>query len=172
MVKRILVILCTILLFVSCGPTKFVPKSREPIKFESTPKYELNLDEITKPDKPKYILMDEDFNIIEDIKEAKYVVYTKEEFAKVVAHLEVRKAYKDIAKEQELLINNYIKIINSLKEYVALEQEKAKEYRELWADSENAYRQERYDHKIDNLFHRSIIGSMGIGAIVIAILAL
>lgn len=172
MVKRILAIVTVLVLLVSCAPAKFVPMTREPVKFEPTPPYELNLDEITKPGKPQHIFMDEKFNVVQDVKKAKYIVYTKDEFAKIVAHLELRKAYKDITKEQEILINNYINIINSLKEYVALEQRKSAEYRDLWADSENAYRQERHDHKMDNYFHRSIIGVMGLGALIIAILAL
>ncbi len=172
MVKRILAIIMVLMLLVSCGPAKFVPVNKEPVKFEATPPYELNLDGIIKPGKPKHVLMDKEFKVVKDLSKVKYVVYTKKEFAKIVAHLEIRKAYKDITTEQEVLINNYINIINSLKEYVALEQMKADQYRELWADSENAYRQEKYDHKVNNMFHRGVIGAMGIGAIIILILAL
>lgn len=172
MVKKLLAIIMVLMLLVSCGPAKFVPVNKEPVKFEATPPYKLNLDEIIKPGKPKHVLMDENFKAVKDPSKAKYVVYTKNEFAKIVAHLEIRKAYKDITVEQEILINNYINIINSLKEYVALEQMKSDQYRELWADSENAYRQERYDHKMDNYFHRGVIGVMGFGALLILILAL
>lgn len=166
------VIVCLSLLFIGCAPAKFTPVEPMKIEFDKTPKYELNLDEITIPDKPVKILLDKDLNIIEDVKQAKYVAFAPKEYAKVQAHLEVRKAYKDITIEQEKLINAYVDEINALKELLALEQAKTRAYYELWVNSENAYRQEKYEHQLDNMFNRSVIGVMSVGAIILAILAL
>jgi hypothetical protein len=175
MVSRILtifVILLSFVLLTSCAPTQFIPKEPPTIKFDPTPKYKTDLSDIIQPPKPIHIWVDEKFQKVDDPAKAKYLVLTHDEYAKYVAQLKIKKTYEEIINEQEILINTYVDIINSLKELVALEQAKAKAYRDLWADSENAYRQERYDHQIDNLTNRGIIGAISIGAIVIAILAL
>lgn len=171
LIKRIFVLFLAILFLISCTPTKFVPREMKIHKFEPTPMYELNTD-IVLPDKPVKILLDKDFKITTDLKEAKYIVFAPKEYTKVQGFLKARKAYQEITEEQVKLINAYIQTINALKEYIALQQLKAEEYRQLWADSENAYRYEQHQHKIDNMYHKTIISVMGLGAIIIAILAL
>ena len=106
------------------------------------------------------------------VEEAKFVVLVPAEYARIAALLKYARAHKDIVKEQEILLNVYIEIINSLKEYLALEQAKAEEYRQLWADSENAYRQERYQHRLDNAINKGLFGIISLGAIAALILAL
>jgi hypothetical protein len=171
LIKKIFVLFLCILFLVSCTPTQFIPREMKIHKFESTPIYELNAD-IILPDKPVKILLDKDFKVTTDAKEAKYIAFAPKEYTKVQGFLKARQAYQEITEEQEKLINTYIQTINALKEYIALQQLKAEEYRQLWADSENAYRAEQHQHKIDNMYHKTIIGVMGLGAIVIAILAL
>jgi hypothetical protein len=155
-----------------CAPKEFTPYQPPKIEFEKTPPYELDLTSLQalKPDKIKPIYVDENFKEVPK-EEAKFVVLAPREYAKIAAILKIAKAYKDVAKEQEVLINANINIINSLKEYVALEQAKAEEYRQLWADSENAYRQERYDHKVDNAINKMSFGAIALG-VIIAIIAL
>jgi hypothetical protein len=175
MVRRILTVIVILLSFVfitSCAPAQFVAKEPPQIKFETTPKYKTDLADIIKPDKPIHLWVDEKFQKVDDPSKAKYLILTHDEYAKYVAQLKIKKTYEEIINEQEILINTYIDIINGLKELVALEQAKAKAYRDLWVDSENAYRQERHDRQMDNLVNRGIIGAISIGAIVIAILAL
>lgn len=171
---RFIIILSLILSlgFIGCAPKEFVPYKPPEIKFEKTPSYELDLTPIQalKPDKIEPIYVDENFKEVSP-EEAKFVVLAPREYAKIAAILKIAKAYKDIAKEQEVLINANINIINSLKEYVALEQAKAEEYRKLWADSENAYRQERYEHKVDNAINKMSFGAVALG-VVIAIIAM
>lgn len=171
-VKCFAVLMVSLFLFANCAPKEFTPYKPPEIKFEKTPYYELDLTAIQalKPDKIEPIYVDEDFKEVPK-EEAKFVVLAPSEYAKIAAILKIAKAYKDIAKEQEILINANINIINSLKEYVALEQAKAEEYRKLWADSENAYRQERYEHKLDNAINKGLFGVLAVGAI-IAIIAL
>jgi len=171
LIKRIFVLCLAVLFLISCTPTQFVPREMKIHKFEPTPLYELNTD-IVLPDKPVKILLDKDFKVTTDLKEAKYIAFAPTEYTKVQAFLKARQSYQEITEEQEKLINAYIQTINALKEYIALQQLKAEEYRQLWADSENAYRAEQHQHKIDNMYHKTIIGVMGLGAIVIAILAL
>lgn len=174
MVKRIVLVLVglAMIMSVGCAPRAFVPKDPIQIKFEPTPKYEVDLTSIVKPDKPIKIWVDANFNVVQDPKDAKYLVLTKKEYAKYVAQLQIKETYKEIIMQQEILINTYIDQINALKEYIALEQAKAKAYRDLWVDSENAYRQERYDHQMDIVVNRISTGAISLGALVLLILAL
>jgi hypothetical protein len=168
--KKIIVWSLLILFLFSCAPKQFIPFEPPDVVFEKTPEYVLDLDSITKPEKIKAIYVDENFKEVPK-EEAKFVVLAPKEYAKISALLKLAKAYKEIAKEQEVLINTNISVINSLKEYVALEQMKAKEYRQLWADSENAYRQENYNRKIDNAIYKGTFGAIFLG-VILAIVAL
>lgn len=172
--KILSVILLGILLLpIGCLPPKFIP-SEPPdlnVKFDPTPPYTIDLSKITKPGKLKPIFVDENFKQV-PMEEAKFILLAPVEYAKIAALLKLAKAYKGIVKEQEILVNTHVDIINSLKEYVALERAKAKEYRQLWADSENAYRQEKYAHSLDNAINKGSMGLMMIGSLVVMFLLL
>ena len=157
---------------VSCAPREVKPMQLTEIKFEKTPRIEANLDDIPDPGKPNVLYMDENGQIITDPAKAKFVAFSKEDFAKVVANLKLKKAYKDLYLTNVELTNQYIDTLNHLKRLVEKDQQLIQLLNERQAYFENQYRQEAYDHKMDNLYHRSIIGAMGIGAIIIAILAL
>jgi hypothetical protein len=174
MIKKLIVVGLLILTFgfFGCAPAQFVAKEPPVIKFETTPKYKVDLSDIIKPESPVKVWVDEKFQKVDDPSKAKYLILTHDEYAKYVAQLKIKKTYEEIINEQEILINTYVDIINGLKELVSLEQAKAKAYRDLWADAENSYRQEKYDHQIDNFVNRGIIGLISIGTIIIAILAL
>ena len=172
MVKKF-IILGIIISFigVGCAPPKFIPREPPVVTFKKEPPYKIDLSTIVKPDKPVYIWMNEDFKEVPQ-NEAKYLILTKKEFAKFVAQLQIKQTYKSIIISQEALINAKIEIINSLKEYVSLEQMKAKEYRDLWVDSENAYRQEKYNSDMNNLLNKGILSVISIGALIALIIAL
>lgn len=172
LVKKIFVLFLCVLFLVSCTPSQFVPREMKIHKFESRPMYELTT-EIILPDKPPVkILLDKDFKVTTDLKVVKYIVFTPKEYKKVQAYILAGKVYKKISEEQVKLINAEINISNNKNEYIILVKLASEEYKQLWVDSENSYRTEQYQHKIDNIYHRSVIGIMGLGAIVIAILAL
>jgi hypothetical protein len=171
LVKKFAIVLVLFtLIFAGCAPAKFVPAEYPKVEFEPTPPYVANLDEIEVPGKPVKILLDENFQMTEDQTKARYIAFAPKEYTKVQAYVLAGKSYKEIAIEQEKLINTYINQINALKELVALEQAKAEQYRQLWVDSENAYRQERHEHRINTMINRATF--IGIGALLIAILAL
>ena len=142
------------------------------VEYKPTPPYNIDLTRIPKPEKLKPLFMNKDFKEVDDMERAVYVVLVPKEYAKIAALLKLTKTYKGIIGEQEKLINTHIEIINSLKEYLALEQAKTEEYRNLWVDSENAYRQERYNHKIENAINKGLLGAISIGSIIAVILAL
>lgn len=171
MVRNFILTIMIGLLFLSCGPQQFSPHKISDVNFEKTDYYNVDLSSIIKPDKPIHIWVDENFKNT-DPENAKYLLLTKNEYAKYVAQLRIKKTYKDIIQQQEIDINTKIDIINSLKEYVALERVKAQEYRSLWVDSENAYREEKYLHDLDNNINKGIFSVITIGTIAVCIIAL
>lgn len=173
--KIILTLLTTVFLFgvlTSCAPRQIVPMDLTEIEFDKTPKLEANLDDIPDPGKPDMVYISEDGKVVDDPSQAKYVAFTKEEFAKVVANLKLKNTYKELYITNVELANQYIDTLNHLKELVEKDQQLIQLLNERQAYFENQYRQEAYDHRVDNMYHRSVIGLMGIGAVIIAILAL
>ena len=161
----------SIVSLIGCAPPKFIPKDPPIIEFNKTPSYKVDLSNIVKPDKPIYTWTDENFKLV-PMNEAKYLILTKDEFGKFVAQLKIKETYKELIYKQEDLMNVNIEIINSLKEYVKLEEMKSKEYRDLWVDAENAYRQEKYYNEINSFISKGFLGFISIGAIVALVLAL
>lgn len=169
--KKNLCILITLLFLCSCAPAQYKPAEPFQVKFEPMSPYTIDLSIIPKPDKIKPLYVDKEFKEVE--KElAKYVLLIPEEYAKVAGLLKLAKAYKEIILAQEKLVNANIDIMNSLKEYSTLEQAKTKQYRDLWVDSENSYRQERYHSQVQETMFKWTLGFFGVAGVVIAILAL
>ena len=164
MLRNALLVLIAATLFFGCAPPKFIPREPLDAKFDKTPLYSIDLSKIPKPEQLKPIFVDENFKVV-PMDEAKYILLAPKEYAKVAALVKLAKAYKNTIKEQETLVNAHVQLINALKEYVALEQAKAKEYRQMWADSENAYRQERYAHRVDNAVNKGMFSVISIGSI-------
>lgn len=175
MMKRLPIALLIIsILYLSsfgCAPAKFIVREPLDVKFDPTAPYSIDLSKIPKPNKLQPMFVDENFQEVA-LDKAKFILLVPAEYAKIAALVKLAKAYKNIIKEQEILVNTHVDIINALKEYVALEKAKAKEYRQLWADSENAYRQERYAHSLDNAINKGAFGLMSIGSFLIMFLLL
>jgi len=166
------IIIC--LLSFGCAP-KYITapaKAEFPeISFTSIEPYELALDLPVIP-KPKKTLMDANFNIVTDPEMAKYIVFVPEEFNKYVAKLQEIKTLKEILYKQEDLVNVYIRLVNSHKEFLALERAKAQAYRNMWVDSENAYRDERYQGQLNDYFYKGLLGVLTVGGIAAIIMLL
>lgn len=160
------------LFLIGCGPALVEKKELQPLQFDKMEEYQVSLDDIPKPDKIKRIYLTEKYDITEDPSEASFILLTPEEYAKVEALLDVIIAYKDVIHKQEYLVNTNVKIINTLREYLALERQKAQAYRDMWVDSENAYRQEKYDHRMDNAINRGAISAISIGSVLAILLLL
>ena len=167
--KLLTYLILFLFLLTSCAPAMIKPMETFNPQFERTLPYEVDI-QLPKPDKIVPIYVDENFQRT-TIDKAKFVVLAPAEYAKVAALLKLAKGYKNIAKEQKVLINIHIDTINALKEYVQLEQYKAKAWQELYVNSENAYRQEAYQHKLDNAINKGMFATIAIGVIV-ALIAL
>ena len=136
----------------ACAPKDYKPFIPPKIEFEKTEKYTLDLSALQKPDKPNYVALDENFQPVTEANpgQAKYLAFTRDEFKKVMALSAAYNSQQELLKDHEALVNVYISEINALKELVALREQIIQQYIELYAMSENAYRQERYEHKWDN----------------------
>lgn len=115
---------------IGCAPKQFVPFEPPKVEFERTPSFVLDTSSIKKPDKLNPMFVDDSFKVV-PIEQAKYVVLTPSEYSKIGTIVQIAATYKQIATEEEILINLHINTINSLKEYVELERLKSLQYREL-----------------------------------------
>lgn len=174
-------VLCIILFFfflTSCSPKQFSPYRPPDLKIDPTPSYSIknDLDNIPKPTKlvPMYVKKTSELNyeVVEYSNEATHILLAPEEYAKVGAVVKLAKTYKEILLMNESVVNTYINEINALKELSTLEREKAISYRELWVNSENMYRQEKFEHKTDNMINKGGMYMITIGSILLLLLAL
>ena len=176
--KKIIALIICGLFILSCAPAPFKPFKPEPIKFEETPSYSVQeeLDKIPKPDPIKRMYVkrvdDTTYQVVAGKLEATHIMLAPSEYAKVGAVVKLAVAYKELAIDQEKLVNTYIEQINALKELLAMEQRKSEVYRELWISSENAYRYEKWEHQKDNFFHKAGLYGITIGAVVVMLLLL
>jgi len=176
--KKILSILLIGVFLISCAPAPFKPFKPEPIKFDKTEPYSVQeqLDKIPKPDpiERMYVkkLTETTFEVVADKAEATHIMLAPSEYAKVGAIVKLAKTYKELLLDQETLVNTYIEQINALKELLAMEQRKSEVYRELWISSENAYRQEKWEHDWDNRLHKAGLYGITFGSIIVFLLLL
>jgi len=176
--KKLITLGILILFIISCAPPQFKPFKPEPMKFDKTDPYSVQeyLNSLPKPEPLKRIYVkkvdDTTYQTVQNKEEATHIMLAPSEYAKVGAVVKLAKTYKELAIDQELLMNTYIDQINALKELLVMEQRKAEVYRELWISSENAYRYEAWEHKWDNRLHKAGLYGITLGSIVIFLLLL
>ena len=147
-IKIVLTILS--LFFVGCSTItvkEFKPEPLEDLTLSKTDSYTVDLTAIPKPEKINnlYGVYKDDGTIliVDDALIADFVILSEEEYSKVGQLVSLNVSYKNIIMKQEELVNENIKIINSVKELAELERKKTQEYQKLWVDSENLFRHER-----------------------------
>ena len=153
-----------------CSPKIFEPYQPPVVEFEKTEPYVLDLTKLQKPDKPNYIVIDEDFNpVAESGKAGKYLAFTQEEFKKILVLNQLYKSQDKLLKDHESLVNIYISEVNALKELVAIKEQMLQQYITLYSLSENAYRQEKWEHNWDNTSNK-IVQILLLGGLVLLML--
>lgn len=153
-----------------CSPKTFEPYEPPMVEFETTEPYKLDLTKLQKPDKPNYITIDEDFNpVAESGKEGKYLAFTQEEFKKILVLNQLYKSQHTLLKDHESLVNIYISEVNALKELIAIKEQMLQQYITLYSLSENAYRQEKWNHQWDNTSNK-IVQILMLGGIILLML--
>lgn len=172
--KYIILALCFCLC--CCAPAKFEPFKPPMIELPPTDNYSIKetIENLPKPESLKIIWLKKegDIYVVTERAEGTHVLLAQSEYAKVGVLLKRAIALKDIALEQEILINTYIDQLNEVKSIFTLEQQKSIDYRRLWIESENAYRQEAAQHKLDNTINRGAMYFITVGSIVVLLLAL
>lgn len=170
-VKWIIGVICSLFLM-GCGPNLVEHKTLPDLQFDEMDEYQVNIDDIPKPEKINTRYLTKDYEVTTDVDKAAFVLLSPEEFAKIDALLDILIAYKGVINKQEYLVNTHVKIINTLREFLELERQKAQAYRDMWVDSENAYRQERHDRRIENALNKGVISLISVGSLIALILAL
>jgi hypothetical protein len=150
--KKILTLIAILFMLVSCAPAPYKPFVPPEVKFEKTQPYVLDLSELKKPGKPNYVALDANMRPITagNPGTARYLAFSKAEFKKIMALSAAYNDQTELLQSHEDLVNVYISEVNALKELVALREQIIKQYIQLYSMSENAYRQERYEHQWDN----------------------
>ena len=152
-----------------CSPAKFSARIPEKIIPEKIEEYKIDLSSIPKPEPVvrRYAAVAEDGGLVyvSTPDSASVFVLESKEYTKINALKELALTYKGIIGHQEDLVNNQIEIRNSLEELLALEREATIIMVRLWEDSENAYREEKYYHTIDNLINRGSLYVVLFGSI-------
>lgn len=156
---------------VGCAPKPFEPFTPPQITLNDVPPYELNLEPIDIGDPPIPIYLDKNFHQVgPKDKTAYYVAYAPSERDKILKVVRLAKRYREIIEEQSVTISEGIDLQNMKADLFMMEQYKANTYRELWVNSENAYRQEHYERTMDNAFNRATIGVVTVAGIIGCIL--
>ena len=136
------------------------------ISAATMPPYSVDWSKFPKVEKPMKVWLDADMQQVPGPSHAKYLLLTRKEYAKYVAVLNLAAEYKKLAQSQESLINTYIAVINGHKELVELERVKGEMYKRLYEAANKAYRDERFDHKVDNFVHKLFIGGILTGVLI------
>lgn len=169
MFKKLIMIFISILFFIGCAETtNFKEYKPNEIKFDETPAYELS-EKLKKPDAPKLIYLDENFQQTNDKSKAKYVAMSDKEFKKIVALNKLYNTQEELLEKQEDLINTHIATINALKELIELKNVESEQYYKLWKNSEQAYQQERQQHLISNIINRTVTVLLAAGIVIISL---
>jgi hypothetical protein len=157
-----IIVICLLSLFISgCYTTQETIIRYEPteLKFEKSDPYKLDTSSISVPDpiETMYGKMNYDstVTILDEYSEEEgdVIILTLNEYKKVAELLNYAITYKTITSQQEILINEKIKIENSLKELAQLERMKTEHYYSLWANSEQMYLEEFKKRKQEHIFH-------------------
>jgi len=171
----LLIIFTLLLLLSSCAATKTEIKQIPPLVFDKSSEYKVDLTQIDrpKPIQPQYGRLNPNGTITiiprEQLENKDLIILNLDEYKKVESLIQLCITYKTIILQQEVLINEKIKIENSVKELAELERIKANEYYQLFQESENSYKNEIKERRNDNLVNKVIQGIMTGAIIVLAL---
>ncbi len=165
--------LIMLIFLMSCTTPQISPYTPPPISYKEKPSYSSNeiLESIPKPKKikVKYIKIEDNKITITNIDEATHILLTKTEYNKIASLVILCKTYKNIIKNNDVLININIDTINKLQEQVILERINAMRYRDQYIEAEFRRRQEIIDHKTDNLINKILITIESLTIIILGI---
>jgi hypothetical protein len=98
-----------------------VPPDFEQEVVEELPIPESEVDKLEDIGRPEKIILDENFQVTEDVSKGAYVAYSVSEYKKVVAHFRKEKELEKLAKKLEEENVQYVTIINDQSKALATE---------------------------------------------------
>ena len=159
---KTMIVSLVIIGLIGCTTTKpFEPPSLQPSKFDKTEPYKLDLSALdaakpAEPPKPIYAMMDQANNsvtITNDVKHANCIIFLPQEYAKVGSVVKYASVLKEVATQEESLINTRIDEINALKELCAIKDAQIEQYRNMYIEAMKLYTEEKKSHHRDNIRH-------------------
>jgi len=147
-----LLLVFLVLCCIGCAPTPHPPIEIKKVNFTKTEP--ITQAPITKPDKPKYILLDENFESTLDVAKVKYFAFTATEFAKIIALSTSFDAQVDMFEQSIELTNLKIAEINALKELIATKEVLSEHLAVLYANEQNIRQLESRDYKLEKFMDR------------------
>ena len=170
---KIIMCLCSLLVLVGCT-TMPIDKPLPPIVFEKETPYILDTAKIQETDPPNWILLMQEpnggFRLAKGVERPTHMALLQSDLVKIDALVQVKKGYKKMAEEQEMLVNIERAKCDTLKEMLVIERQSRQIERELRLDVEKSYAAERRDHKIDNFINKAtwvvtVVGGVAIAAL-------
>jgi len=172
---RYLIGLAMVCLIGGCAtsPVKEIDKQLPELQFSKSEVYVLDTSKLIDPDAPNFIMMVMDKNGLRaatDTETPTHIMMLQEDLVKVEAMIDVKNAYQDIANSQATLINIERDKVDALKEMLQLERQSRILERNLRLGVEDILKQERKDHRLDNILNRATLIAIGLGGVAIAAL--
>jgi len=143
---------------------KFEVKADNTNQILKEAEYNLDINSLKKPDKPKLIFLTKDFNKTNDPGKTFYVALDEKEFKKILKLSELCNTQINVIRGQKDLIDTYILKINQLLELIDNKDLQIKKLTNNWVESENNFRKEKTNH-----FKSKMIGN-GISGILLVII--
>lgn len=157
-------------IFTGCQSTTTYENYIPPVlEFEKESKYDIDIDNLKIGDPPNFmyaIERDGVFTEVDDESTATHILVSEEEFKKIEMLVDLAVGQREIIGQQKDLVNIKVEKINSLLSFLELERQMTIQYYYLWKSSDEAYRQERREHRIDNLMNRATMVTTIIGGMI------
>jgi len=171
----------------SCAPSAFIPKDDFPelrthvlelkkfsLRIDKMRKY---LETIHKLDEPKPIILKKNGEVYirvdgQPADDEEVIAYAVAEHNKIVAKVRHGHMMADIAEALVELHNIKIEMYNSMIDYVRLQNDMAKHYRQLWIEAENGKLLAEYELRMEKWSNKATTVGTVLGIAVILLLTL
>lgn len=161
MVKLKFILLAVTLIFLfnftyGCAPAIMEKVQLQQIELEPTPLFTVDLT-VPKPEKPIPILLDGDFNQVDNSDDIIYFAFDATEFAKIVQLNQGFDAQSQVIYYCLDIINEEISVNNDLKEMLGRKDAISQHFSDLYINEQNLRLQENYQHEKESIMNKTIM---------------
>jgi hypothetical protein len=152
-------IIFILLIFIlsSCSKQEIKPIELPKSNFEKTEYFKLDDLEIIKPGKPNYILLNSEYELVDDPELSYYVAFKNIEFAKIVALSKSFDNLKEVNNQLVTIINLKVDEINSLKEIISYKEIISDQINLLYVNERQIRELERKEYKFQKIMDKIYI---------------